>query len=115
MQCAERILGVGTPRPNYANYTQDDWIGAIDRQLEYSGLIETIGRLTTDMVKKAQQRALVYEGEQLKRYLHKASAEQKCVATSLSPRPLSANKLKVVFFLKHVALEKTSKRRMTSF
>ena len=71
------ILGVGSPSSNYAGYTHSKWLSAVNQQLEQSGLPAAIARLTTDMVKKSHQRALLHEGNRLKKQLHKTISDQK--------------------------------------
>lgn len=79
VQCAEKILGVGSPKPNYQRFRRqpDDWKRVINEQLKHSGLQRTISRLTTDMVVKAQQRILIYEANHMRMLLRKAITEQK--------------------------------------
>lgn len=73
---AKEILGIGSPKPNYEQYTSIEWMRAIDNQLENSGLPETIARLTTDLVKKSQQRSLFYDGERIRWLLRKSNNDQ---------------------------------------
>ncbi|TDL23502.1 hypothetical protein BD410DRAFT_787351 [Rickenella mellea] len=75
--CAEKILGVGDPGPNFAHFSHDDWKRSVEYQLKLSGLQSAIKKLTTDMVLNSQQHSLLLEGERLRRQLHKAVSDQK--------------------------------------
>lgn len=72
-------MGVGSPAPNYRRFKKnpDEWNKVVDEQLRRSGLQQTISRLTTDMVIKAQQRVLMHEAKTMRTLLRKSINEQK--------------------------------------
>jgi hypothetical protein len=57
-----RVLGTGSPQANYNHLTPAEWIGMLQVEMEKSGLLQGIDKLTKEIVYEAKQRTLLAEG-----------------------------------------------------
>ena len=57
-----RVLGTGSPEATYNLLTPAQWMAMLQKEMEGSGLLRGIDKLTKEMVYEAKQRTLLAEG-----------------------------------------------------
>jgi hypothetical protein len=57
-----RVLGTGSPEGTYNLFTPAQWIAVLQKEIENSGLLQGIDKLTKEIVYEAKQRMLLAEG-----------------------------------------------------
>ena len=78
-QCAAKILGVGDPKPVYAQLDDQTWRNKLDTELRASGLPGAIQELTTEMVDRARIKALLSEADTVTKHVKELRSVQGCV------------------------------------
>lgn len=92
-ECVEKILGHGDARQKYQQMKHEDWLKALMRQLDNSGLKNAISQLTEGIINGAHGHALQHNGRKLMNVMRKVAGEQRFVLfrtvssrTTVTPR-----------------------------
>ena len=76
-QCAEAILGRGSPERTYNSYDPEEWKSHVEEQFARSGLQSTLRRISTDIVATALRRNVIAETKRLEPPVRKAVIYQR--------------------------------------
>jgi len=86
MQCAAKILGVGSPESTYSQFSVQRWQDQLQEELHASGLPGAIRKLTKDMVDSARINVFLREADTIVRQLREMSNVQEYVLFSVIAR-----------------------------